>query len=296
MEASKCRGFIVQCVVAVSVIVLGEARSMAQPAAPAASPQVSPAQAQSDARMLSASPDAPVVSLGWRSQLRGTVGVRLPIVGDLAGTGFLLQLPALIELHNLTAQAIPWQYWRGRLVLEAIYRREAALGARRAAFAGTFAVEHESDHSSDGHPGFVNLNSASLRGEFTVVLGRHALTTSRFTRLHFLTCTVDATTCGDYGGTGGSRTFEAATDVIFDGTLVAGHPYRSFAALHGAWLVHNGLATMERRVVVETGVAVRAGARGLYPLYFTALFGNDVGYYRGAREVTQAGLGLRWGF
>jgi hypothetical protein len=286
--------FIARCVVFVLAVVVGEARATAQPAA---SPQASPARAQSDARMLSASPDAPVASLGFRGTLRGAVGARLPLVGELAGTGFLLQLPALIELHNLSAQEpIPWQYWRGRLALEAIYRREAALGTRRAAFAGAFAVEHESDHSSDGHPGFVNLNSVSLRGDFTVALGLHALTTSLLTRLHLVTCTVDATTCGNYHGTGGSVTFEAATDVVFDGTLVAGYPYRYFVALHGAWLVDSGLAAMERRLVLDTGVALRPdGARGLFQLYLTALFGNDVGYYRGTREVAQAGFGFRWG-
>lgn len=280
----------------VSALVLAGAQASAQPAAGAASKQASPAQSQSDARMLSASPDAPVASLGFRSTLRGAVGVRLPIVGGLADTGFLLQLPALIELHNRSDDWIPWQYWRGRLALEAIYRREVALGARRAAFAGSFAAEHESDHSSNGHPGFVNLNSLSLRGDFTVALGRHALTAALLTRLHLLTCTVDPITCGGYGGAGGSITFETAMDVVFDGRFVAAYPYRYFVALHGAWLSGNGLAATERRLVFDTGVALRPGGQGLYQIYFTTLIGDDVGYYRATRDVVQAGFGMRWGF
>ena len=288
---------IVRCVAFLLAFVSSGARASAQPVVRPASTQASPAQAQSDARMLSASPDAPVASLGWRNTLRGAVGVRMPLVGALSGTGFLLQLPALIELHNTSpTQAVPWEYWRGRLAIEAIYRREVALGARQAAFAGAFAAEHESDHSSKGHPGFVNLNSLSLRGDATIALGIHALTVALVTRLHVLTCTTHAVTCGNYGGKGGSATFETAMDVVFDGTFVKGYPYRFFVALHGAWLVSNELAATERRLVLDTGVALRPATQGLYQLYFTALAGNEVGYYRMTPAVLQAGFGVRWGF
>ncbi len=260
-------------------------------------PSLDVGQAQSDARILSANPDAPVAALEWRNFLRGMVGARIPIVGALRSMGFLLQLPAQIELHNAdTMQPVPWEYWRGRLGLEAMYRARVALGARQAALAGAFAIEHESDHASTGEVGLVNLNSMSARGELTVAFGPHALTVSTLARLHVLTCTIDTTYCGRYGGGAGSVTGEFNADVVMDVQLVHGHPYRFFAALHGAWIVENRLAKTERRAALHLGFAVRGVDRGLFQLYALAQAGEDVGWFRARGPQWMAGGGFRWGW
>ncbi|MFO0561364.1 MAG: hypothetical protein U0269_25325 [Polyangiales bacterium] len=255
------------------------------------------AQAQSDARILSAAPDAPVAALEWRNTLRGTVGVRIPIVGALHSTGFLLQLPAQIELHNADqAQPVPWQYWRGRLALEAAYRAAVASAARPLVLAATFAIEHESDHASTGEPGLVNLNSLSLRGDLSTALGPHVFTAALLTRLHVLTCTRHPIYCGNYGGGAGSVTFETALDLVFDARLSLSSPFRFFAALHGGWLVANALALQERRLALHLGFAVRPEQRGLFQLYATGQLGEDVGYFRYNGPQAQFGGGFRWGW
>lgn len=259
------------------------------------------AQAQSDARVLSASPDAPTLALAWRGALRGTVGARIPIVAPLAGTGFLLQLPALIELHNNdTSQPVPWQYWRGRLALEAIYRADVRLGAIPAALSGSLALEHESDHESFGSGAawarFVYLNSVAVRGDLTLALGLHSLTFAAIARAHVLTCTRNADECGRLGGGVGDATFESQFDVVFDGTIVPNRPYRLFVALHGAWLARNARAATERRLSLDAGFTVRATDRGMFQLYLSGFVGNDVGLFRGGADVAQFGAGFRWGF
>jgi hypothetical protein len=281
-----------------AVLVAARARADATPTTttpPPPTPLALP-QAQSDARLLSADPDVPAMELAYRGHMRAAAGVRIPLFGDLAGTGFLLQLPALIELHNVDDEFIPYENWRGRLALEAIYRREASIGRTRAALAGAFALEHESDHTSVGGGEFVDLNSLSLRGEMTLPIGIHALTMGALARLHVLTCTTDPAMCASYSGLRGSQAPELVTDVIFDGVFVRNHPWRFFGALHAAWLIGNGYAATEARFVLDTGVAVRAQERGLFQLYFTMLVGNPVGLHRATSGVVEAGAGLRWGF
>lgn len=262
------------------------------------------AQAQSDARMFSASPDSPVANISWRGALRGTVGLRLPIVAPLAATGFLLQLPALIELHNTEVYyPVPWQYWRGRLALEAIYRRDVQLGATPAALSGSLALEHESDHDSAdfasslvGHARMVYVNTVALRGDMTLALGLHSLTVSTLARLHVLSCTIDFNLCGSFGGSRGDFTFESNVDVVFDGTIVPNRPWRLFAALHGAWIVGNRLVSAERRVSLHAGFAARSTDKGLAQVYLQLFAGNDVGLRRATADVLQFGAGFRWGF
>ena len=256
-----------------------------------------------DPRVFSASPESASTSIGWRSQLRGRIGVAIPIVAesaDGAGEGFALRLPAFIELHNFTSSAIPYQLWRGRLVLDGTFAwRIHAWPTPAPLLRVGLAVEHESDHSSvSTRPGFVNLNSLSVHGDAVVPLGeRVVFYASALARFHVLTCTRDPVLCESKNGVGGSRAFETGVEANITGALspVSGdNLWRLFAATYATFLLPSELAVPERRVTLDAGAAVATRRRGTFQFFATSLFGDDVGFLRAAGQVVQAGAGVRW--
>ncbi len=246
-----------------------------------------------DGRRLSAHPDSPVSSAVFRRQLRGKVGIVIPFVGEPGGEGFFLTAPAFMELHNEVASFVPYQYWRGRIAAEAGYRW--SLGPS-SALALSAALEHESDHSSSGHTGFVNLNGGSVRVDWARAFGGSYLMASLYPRLHLLTCTVSQIVCGDGGGRAGSPSFEQVGELVLDAAAWpwASGRLRPFAAVAGAWLLPHALAIEERRVTADLGVSLRTDSRGYFQVYLTSLLGDDVGFLRGTSSRAEAGVGFRW--
>lgn len=84
------------------------------------------ASAQVEARLRSAHLDSPVSALVWRGQLRGKLGIVIPLASDDLHEGTFVQVAALIELHNDQAAFVPYQYWRGRLSVEGATARPCA--------------------------------------------------------------------------------------------------------------------------------------------------------------------------
>jgi len=258
----------------------------------AASPAgADPARAQAEARLLSANPDSPTSAFFWRDELHGKLGAPIPLLGER--TGFSLQLPALIELHNARPSLVPYQFWRARVSLEAIHRR--VLDGGRFVLGTSILAEHESDHVS-GPPGhFLNRNGVAFRLDFTWMFGDDALTASSIARMHLRTCTLVPILCDRGGGREGSAAFEQTAEVVFDGgwgNRCAGRP-RYFLSAMGSLLPAHRLAGEEKRAVAEVGLSVRRPEHGLLQVYFTGLAGNEIGYLRHLTD-TQVGLGVRW--
>jgi hypothetical protein len=259
-----------------------------------------PPDPATEARLLSADPDAPLSSLGWRGALRGGFGARLMLVEDDWAHGFWLSLSGHVELYNTSPfNFVPYQYWRGRVALEPGYRRTLFRARVPAVWSVSLPIEHESDHptvDASSSVGFVNLNSIAARGDLSLALRGNYLTMGLMTRLHFLTCTADPFVCGNAGGGGGSRAFEAVADVVFDGEIRPWTRWRYFAAIYASWLVGHQLAATEVRVVIDTGFWIRTQHRGLVRLYATLLAGNEVGYARATDRGITWGGAVRWGF
>lgn len=268
----------------------------------------SPAGA-AEPRDFSASPELAATSIGWRSQLRGRIGVVIPIAGGAREAGFGLRLPAFIELHNVREDAIPYQLWRGRLVLDATWtwlggggdEGDETVGENEDAtvYRVGVAVEHESDHSSVFvYPGFLNLNSTSVHGDIVTSLARDVtLFVSAQARLHFLTCTVDPIVCGNGEGGIGDRTFEAAGEASITDSFAKsddGAVPMLFASTFASVLLPHALARSEKRITFELGGALATARRGTFALLATSLLGDDVGYFRATRSVFQLGGGFRW--
>lgn len=257
-----------------------------------------------DPRVFSASPDSASTSIGWRSQLHGRIGVVIPFVGETAGgagEGFALRLPAFIELYNFTASAIPYQLWRGRLVLDGSFAwRTRTDDPNAPLWRVGLALEHESDHSSVSVPrGFVNLNSISVHGDGVVPLdARTVFYASAVARLHVLTCTRDPVLCDEKNGAGGSRAFEASVEADLSHALSTPTDdedlWLLFAATYATFLLPSELAVAERRATLEAGVADATRSRGTFQLFATSLFGDDVGFFRGTRQMVEVGGGIRW--
>lgn len=260
--------------------------------------RVDPVLAQSQARGLSAHPDAPSAALFFRGQMHGKVGVAIPL---LHVRGFELSLPVLIELHNAEQRPIPAQYWRGRLSLEL---------AHRARLSATFAhgmsilLEHQSDHISGPPGGWTQRNGFALRHDLTWSFAAGSLTTSAYARFHLFSCTVDPGSCARripvYGtviervpdaGIPGNAALEPVIEAMFDGRLSAQWGY--FVALAGSWLLPHGVVASEKRAVLDVGVRLRRARMGTLQLYLTCALGDDVGYVRN-RSANGAGIGLRW--
>jgi len=258
----------------------------------AASPaRADPARAQTEARRLSANPDSPTTALFWRKQLHGKVGASIPLLGG--PRGFSLELPAFIELHNGASSFVPYQYWRGRISLEATHR--VVLDGGRLVLSTSVLGEHESDHVSGAPGDFLNKNGLALRSDLTWRFGNDALTVSSIPRFHLRTCTRIARICGEGRGRDGSAGFEQTVEVVFDGGWAppeTGRP-RYFVAAAGSWLMAHRLVAEEKRAVLEVGLSLRRPERGLFQIYLTGLTGNELGYLR-ARTGSQLGLGVRW--
>lgn len=249
-----------------------------------------------DARRLSASPDNPVFSLGWRSHLHATLGAQVSVVGD-DGPGFFVHVPAMVELHNVVDNATPNNLWRGLLGVEVGYRFER--------WSLAVQVQHESDHEtvdkvrhvpSDGTGvGFFQLNSVGLRADWPLTVARERVLASGVTRLHVLSCTIDVGRCATGSGGWGSQAFEAAADLIWYGH--AGSPatgaIEPVVAFHADWLVPAGLVLDEHRFILEAGGWLQTGRRGMIQLVAIGWLGSEVGYIRNER-VRNLGVVFRW--
>src|SRR5687768_6121840 len=106
--------------------------------------------APSSMDLASASPDTPVLELGWRSGMRAKAGGRIRFFSDADDIpGPFFDFMGFLELHNAPSYfgVIPFEFWRGRLALEGGYRWTFA-GERPWGLQLTAAIEHESDHST----------------------------------------------------------------------------------------------------------------------------------------------------
>ncbi|MBX3186460.1 MAG: hypothetical protein KF819_05565 [Labilithrix sp.] len=251
-----------------------------------------------DPRVLSSSPESATTSLAWRSQLRGRVGVPIPIYGDTRDEGFALKLPAFIELHNYRPAVVPNQLWRGRLWIDASYGWALDERERSPLLRVGYALEHESDHGSETHlGGFHNINAMSAHVDLSQPLGaRTTLFATVQPRFHFLTCTQSPIFCATGGGGRGSRAFELSSEVSVMselGPLGSVMPVL-FASAFATWLPKSEYARLERRLTIDFGAAFATDRKGTFQIFGTALFGHDVGYYRGTEDVAQGGFGVRW--
>jgi hypothetical protein len=256
---------------------------------------------QHDARLLSAAPDAPITSFGWRGAVRTKVSIPISIVGGQEkARGFLLRLLPLIELHNAldSPQFIPHEQWRGRLGIEGGWRWQLGLRAPAdSALSLALGVEHESDHQTRPYAArsyeAVVLNDVVVRGELTTRLGGVGLTGALIERVHFLTCTTAASSCAS--GDRGSASFETGLEAVadWDGLQLGEQRLRPYAALALSWLLENDRARRERRLALRAGICLRHAASGLWQLYFQLLAGNDVGIERD-EEVLHVGGGIAW--
>ena len=257
--------------------------------------------APSPVDLATASPDAPALELGWRDGMRAKGGGRIRLLGDGEDRqGGFFEFQGFIELHNGPGYhgVIPYEYWRGRFALE---------GGHRWKFDGptpwvlrlTGALEHESDHSTSpnvggGQPdvGFVNLNSLSLqagvrRGGSSP---SHAALTAR---LHVVTCTRSQTTCGRGGGLSGDRGFEVELAVTQELSLWSVlEKWNLFASAWGQLTLETPLIIPARRLAVRLGAIAHRRSDAI-SIFFQALAGTDVGYFR-QQDTLQLGAGLAW--
>jgi hypothetical protein len=249
-----------------------------------------------EARRLSASPDNPVFSLGWRDHLHVTLGAEIPVFGG-EGPGFYLRVPAMVELHNVVDNAAPNNLWRGLLGVE--------LGVRFARWSLGFQIQHESDHETvdlvrqvpnDAAPaGFLQLNSVGVRADWPLALAQQRIAASAVARLHVLSCTIDVARCANGAGGWGSRAFEATADLVWSGSAAASPAgsVEPVIAFHADWLVPAGLVRDEHRFILDAGAWLRTEQRGLVQLVAVGWLGSEVGYLRNQR-VRSLGVVFRW--
>ena len=243
--------------------------------------------------MLSAQPNAPAFSFGWRGGTRGTLSLAMPVVGELSVPGFSFAVLPLIELRNeRSALPVPFQFWRGRVAGEATWRWASSLGV-------TLGLEHESDHvttlpgSADPVPlsDYLAINDLAVGADYTFLLGgaeAMALTPQLTARLLFLSCTRREVPCELPKG---DTSAELAAGAVLQGL---GSGLRPYASLHLSYLFPRGQIGLERRALVQIGLRYRNSASTrMLQLFFTALAGNDVGLLREA-SVLQGGVGVRW--
>ncbi len=249
-----------------------------------------------EARRLSASPDNPVFSLGWRDHLHATLGADVPVFGG-DGPGFFLHVPAMVELHNVVDNATPNNLWRGLLGV--------GLGYRFAQWSLGFEIHHESDHEtvdlvrhvpSDSAPaGSYQLNSVGVRADWPRLLRQERIVASAVARLHVLSCTVDLARCANGVDGWGSRAFEAAAELVWYGR--AGAPaagaVEPVIAFYADWILPAGLVRDEHRFILDAGAWLRTERRGMIQLVAVGWLGSEVGYIRNQR-VRSLGILLRW--
>jgi len=248
-----------------------------------------------EARRLSASPDNPVFSLGWRDHLHATLGAEIPVFGG-EGSGFYLRVPAMVELHNVVDNATPNNLWRALLGVE--------LGVRFARWSLGFQIQHESDHETadlvrqvpnDAAPaGFLQLNSVGVRADLPLALAQQRIAAAGVARLHVLSCTVDLARCANGVDGWGSRAFEAAAELVWYGRAgAAAGTVEPVIAFYADWLLPAGLVRDEHRFVLDAGAWLRTESRGMIQLVAVGLLGSEAGYIRKER-VKSLGILLRW--
>lgn len=255
--------------------------------------------APSPADLATANPDAPALELGWRDGIRAKGGGRIHLLGDGGddGQAGFFDFQGFIELHNApgSATVVPYAYWRGRFAFEGGFRwRIDALRPWTVKLTGL--LEHESDHATaqnfDGlgaDTGFVNLNSLAVQA--AVRHGNSAPSHAALTlRAHVLTCTFDQQRCGAGGGLRGEATFEAELHLAQE--LMLTSKWNLFAAAWGQVLVPTADIGRGRRAAFRAGVVWRRD-RDALALFFQALGGTDVGYFR-QRDTVQVGVGVAW--
>ncbi len=251
--------------------------------------------------LATASPDSPALEVGWRDGIRAKGGGRIRILGDSddLGGGFF-DFQGFIELHNGPGYhgVIPYEFWRGRFAFEGGYRFHFD-GLRPWTFRLTGALEHESDHptgpNTDGSRptvGWVNLNSLSVLAGLRH--GRVAPTHAAITaRLHVVTCTRDPSYCGSGGGLYGEPGFEVELAFTQELSLWGAlQKWSLFASLWGQATVGTRLIFPGRRLSIRLGT-MRHRASDTVSLFFQALVGTDLGYYR-QHDTVQLGAGLAW--
>lgn len=261
-----------------------------------------------DARHLSANPDNPQMSIGWRGQMRAMLGGELPAVGDPDVGGIFLRVPASVELHNVVNNATPNNFWRGLLGLSVGYQLPPGT---RFPNGGSLALQlqHESDHEtvdlfryfgtpvvSDTAPvGYFQFNSLGLRADAPFQPVGQAVVATVVARFHMLSCNVNLVLCANGRKGYGSQAFEADVEAAWTGR--AGTPesgrFRPLVALYGSILTPSALIHEEHRVALNAGTWLPTRKRGNFELYLQAFAGNDVGYLRD-RRVTQWGAAFRW--
>lgn len=231
-------------------------------------------------------PASPTLELGYRTGLRGEAGARVPILRAEDRTGFELDLPAFIELHNDHPGPVPYQLWRGHIGVLASERWRAGNWMLRA-----FGVlEHESDHDIDHH--WIYWEGAGVGLDATQDVGDIRVTIAGEARLLFETCTIDID-CTTHAPLGtGDTSVEGI--VAFVAELDPGAAHHWFAAIYADATVPRPLIAGDRRVLAHVGYAIARGSLGNWQLFGAFLAGPEVGLDRVNGTQLAIGGGVRW--
>jgi hypothetical protein len=252
-----------------------------------------------DAHRLSANPDTAAMSFFWRNKTHATLGAEIPLLLPEDTGGWSLRIAASVQLDNDLPNFLPNNYWRGLVGAELGHR--FSLGPGKLASIA-FLIQHESDHETkyravraDTPFGFYDLNSIGLHGDLSFRLASQQVTVSAQTRLHVLTCTVNAVVCASGSEGWGSQTGEEILEAVWDGPAsppVNGQ-WRPVVSIVADKLFPHGLVSEEHRFIAHAGLWLPTEHRGNFEFYAIAWTGNDVGFPR-HRRITEFGLGFRW--
>jgi hypothetical protein len=288
---SSRRPTVVLLIVTLGAIRTTDARCADEPMPPNAAARV----ALDDLQLASAAPDAPFSGIGWRSGVRGRVGVAIPVAAD---DRWLFRLQAAIETYNDGgSEAFPYQFWRGMLAARLTHRWTLGLANGPRAFALGAGIEHESDHETNHGPvvfrSFVYTDSVSAHGDVLFAWNALTLLTELTFRGHFLDCTDVSLGCGDNDTS--SKSFEADLDAIArtGGPPIDDGLMHACGAIHLGYVAPNGSVVREARAAIDIGACVRAQGRGEWELVGEGRVGSDVGLHRG-RAVNELGISVRW--
>jgi hypothetical protein len=245
--------------------------------------------------VLLAHPEAPVTSVGWRGQVRGTVALRIPVIDPVAHHGIGLAIEPLVELHNEVGsdQPLPNENWRGRLAIATWWERRHEDRSLRHGYLG-LAVQHESDHQtarSGAGVDALQLNDLTIRGGMTLAPRAWGVHVRAEARVLAISCTRVASGCRDFHG---SASAGGAVDVAFDLGANVSEPTRWYfvSALHLGGIVAHRAIVGEGRAILQAGFWKQTPF-GRWQLVGLVWLGHDVGFDR-ARSVTQAGAAIRW--
>ena len=158
-------------------------------------------------------------------------------------------------------------------------------------------MEHESDHAtvrSSFRPytaDFLTLNNVALRGAATFHFGALIIEAALSLQGYALTCTSLDTVCRSLQG---PISAGALAEVVAIGpALVERFPLQPLLALSGSGILPNQEIVAERRVVLSAGLVLQTERQGDFQVVFTALAGNEVGFYRES-SAASFGLAFRW--